>query len=355
MIQKVFTRLKIFSLPIQKLFRIRDWWDYKISHTFFWVYLICYFSDIQNPLTAVWLVVGLIIYFFFMASFGFLLNDFSDMEIDRLAQKENTISKMEPKKRIIVFLGLLAGIILSPLVLNTSIQGSTVLFSLIIFQILCFCLYSLPPFRLKHSLFGVLLDAHYANIIPVFYVVFTGIYFWNAPHFQLELLILIYFWQLTLGIKDVLTHQFVDYDNDEKSDSKTLIRNLPKAFAKKLVCVYLPVLEMILFLCLLLAICMKFEWSLAALLAFYISYVGWRFYNLHVKEKLKSRDIAKPYYYNNFYLNEFYNRWLSLTMLIILAVEKPILVLALIPMHLVLFGLPKKKPNKTIVQFLSQK
>jgi 4-hydroxybenzoate polyprenyltransferase len=146
------------------------------------------------------------------ASFGFFLGEWTDINDDLNAKKENTVIQLEITKRylLLIFLAVFISIIIYFLNLNL------VLLSIVILQFVCFILYSVPPFRLKENkIFAVILDSIYSGSL-YYFLAFSII---NINNYLAYLLIV---WALAKGIRNIIVHLIKDKENDRIANIKTI-------------------------------------------------------------------------------------------------------------------------------------
>ena len=169
--------------------------------------------DMRLAWTLCRVVLGMVI----GAVFVSVLNDFTDLEDDRMAGKANRLEPFSPTVRWIF--------------LNISIAGITAyivygigrLIPAIFYIAAClsFILYSVPPFRFKKKgAWGVLGDALGASIFPMIFVstdlaMEIGFEF---PSFQTAGMVV---WSLAHGIRGILWHQHRDRVFDASIGSLT--------------------------------------------------------------------------------------------------------------------------------------
>lgn len=146
------------------------------------------------------------------ASMGYLINDFFDRKKDFAASKENFLLN---KSAFVIFLLFLLSCIFLFLPWF-KLPFNHISMGLIFVEIFLLLVYSLPPVRLKEKgLSGVFTDAMYAHSIPVILAAYT---FSLAAQqaFPIVPVLVLFLWQMAMGVRNILIHQ----DNDSSLDSK---------------------------------------------------------------------------------------------------------------------------------------
>ena len=143
---------------------------------------------------------------------GFLLNDFTDVESDKIADKKNISNLLKPKKilasiMLLWLIGLFIAWRLSPSILGLSIL-----------QLILLVIYATKPIRIKErGVWGIFLDAIYAHVLPeIILLAFINKYT-NEVFIPVSFLLI----SFSIGIRDIVAHQLQDYSNDLKSNTKT--------------------------------------------------------------------------------------------------------------------------------------
>lgn len=215
-----------------RFIRFFTWWNYKLPPLFGVAYFFTLLYDVPFK-TAIARYGILLISMIGTAGFGHYLNDLSDIEADKLAGKSNAAANHSFIQRtalIILFLllSLLPWFIFLP-------PGLPHIF--IACVLLLFVFYSLPPIRLKDRAFaGVLADMLYAHGIPALIVAFAVID--KAGEGGVYLVMLVFFWQVMVGLRNIAFHQVEDFEHDKIAGIKTWATQLGVGSVKK-ICLYL--------------------------------------------------------------------------------------------------------------------
>ena len=328
--------LKFTQLLLNKL-RLSNPWRYKVPFLISVPYWMVLASGLM-PEKAAWGFLFSCITILGIAGFGYLLNDFTDQEEDRIAGKPNVIAGMNP-----ILVGLLMLFFLALAILPWIFFFPVNTFSLILLgsEFLLFILYSLPPFRLKErGWWGILCDAGYAHALPA---VLAGVTFlqMGANEYTLNRWYLwaLASWQFVLGIRNILLHQLGDFEKDLKTGTQTQVTNAGKAKTEMLLGKVIMPLELILFA------------AFGLIISFTIPYFGlfYLFFLFQVWFKRKilwgqilPENLRQRLY---IYLDDFYQEWIPIFILLALTWENVWFGL-LLAVHILLF----RNAIKTLAQ-----
>lgn len=258
-----------------------------------------------------------------IAGFGYIVNDISDKDQDKKAGKNNHITQLSVINATVILLIMLA-LALSPwLIFPTDVLSIVLLFS----EVGLFIVYSLPPFRLKEKgLLGVICDSLYAHVVPTALAVHTFFLIGHSDILSSSYLILpLLAWQFVLGIRNILYHQTIDYDNDIESGTKTYITSMGDGFGKGWV-KKMQYVEALLFACFLSFFAFEYDWMPLFVFLLYTSFMilkfdaGWK-----LNERL-------------YHLSDNFNlHWLPIIFLVLL-IDLDLNFLWLLLIHFVLFN-----------------
>jgi len=174
-------------------------------------------------------------------SYGFLINDLGDRELDRLHGKANTFSDdSHVKALLIVLLFLGMSIPLGLYFINRY-------FFLLLWIVWIFIgtAYSIKPFRLKErGKTGLLLVVMAQRVIPAL-MIFSAFDFFAQYEF-IALTIYIFF----RGFSSDVNHQVQDYDNDVKTSTETFAVQTGSSKARVVLRVSLEIEKVMLLACL---------------------------------------------------------------------------------------------------------
>ncbi len=202
---------------IWKVTRCNDWWGCKMSPLLAVGYGTALLGGAPLPraLPCMLLLLGGLVAGGVYAS---AINDLSDIREDAASGKENRISRVAPRYRLLIPLGALTvGVVLAFYLLSVDVL-TAILYAL---PCLSFTLYSLEPFRLKRRGFwGVLADASGAHIFPTLSMV-AGTSAWCGMPIHWTWFCLAGLWSAGFGLRGILWHQFQDRACDLKVGIRT--------------------------------------------------------------------------------------------------------------------------------------
>lgn len=240
------------------------------------------------------------------AGIGYLTNDLADRKKDLLAGKENLLTEISTLQIALLFI-LFSALAIGPWFY---LPIDVVSISLIVAEFLLFVLYAFPPFRLKEKgILGLFSDAMYAHVIPgilaswTFFLVGGKRYEYILPY-----LVVLSIWQLTSGIRNILSHQVKDYNNDLKSGIHTYItkRGLD-GVENKMLKLIIP-LEALFFLLFLLFIQIEVNYLFPVLFIYWLVILYKIPQTYRDSEQLLSKQKTN-------YLDDFYIKWLPVIIL----------------------------------------
>jgi 4-hydroxybenzoate polyprenyltransferase len=226
MSQKAQTEDFLIAAPRERSFgRLDFWWFPKVGPALAVAY--CAAIVFRVPGWATMTAIATIAFVGLCAgTYGYLLNDIFDLEVDRRAGKSNRMAAFSPGQRFL-FCALALGLGFTPaLFLPTS---HTTLFILGL-EYFVLTVYSLPPLRLKsRGALGLLCDAAGAHVVANLYVLSVladarppatgGARIQSTAVF----VVLVCAWELCLGLIGILVHQVVDRENDLRSGIRTFV------------------------------------------------------------------------------------------------------------------------------------
>jgi 4-hydroxybenzoate polyprenyltransferase len=312
--------------------RFFRFWNSKIPPLLFIVY---YLISLNPSYASGWLSdIGL----FIVSAIGFgltgyMLNDWSDIDENRLQGKDNFA---EGKPLFIRLLIVVACMVISFLPWWLIYTDGMVI-GLLATQVVVYLLYSFKPVRLKErSWMGLLADAVYAHVLPVLLLVyaFSHKYHQLLP-LQVMLGLVLYF--TVMGLRNIINHQLQDFDADEKAGTNTFVIRYGKQRSVQFKNNILVPVEVVLML--LLFGFLPGMKMLAACFAVYAIYVFYREVH-HIKGIVASGgevNYSRYDFISGVLLNEYYEKWLPVIFLAIHISAVPVFANVLI-FHLVLFA-----------------
>jgi hypothetical protein len=299
------------------IFRVQEWWGAILPPILLFYYLGIIENGGDSPIIYKNLVT-LIIISIITALIGYYSNNYYDINDDLKAGKKNQLNSLPD---IIKWLLIPAQLILLAVVIYLGIQKIHFHFVSIAIgiNIILFFLYSIPPARLKKNKYiSTLLDASYSGTL--FYLI--AFYIANpSGEFQLIFGFLIFFWGITKGLRNYITHLCDDHENDLKLDFKTLSTAYSKEKMQSIAHVLYP-LEIILLIFLLSSIASISIIALIFCLLFFI------FWFSHFKKDSQTKIS---------FLNDLYEVWIPAFIVTKVVIINPHLYPLLI-IHFILFS-----------------
>ena len=214
--------------PITKYLGWRNWAVLNYNAVFENLFVIFYIAltDARYSNQFVVNTLVLIIFSIFATTYGYLINDFSDIELDRLHGKTNTFENDSKPKAVAVILlvTILSIISCYPFWENTYF----VIWAVSWFVIATF--YSLKPIRLKErGTVGIIFVVMAQRVLPAL-IIFSVFHF---NHWLDITLLLLYI--LFRGFSSDVNHQLSDYHKDRATGTTTFAvskgyRRVAKAF-----------------------------------------------------------------------------------------------------------------------------
>ena len=314
---------------LSQYFRVKDWWNFIVAPViaFYFIALLLsqnYQWSFKNSFLPFFAFLLLTI---FTAAFGFLINEWSDIKDDAIAQKHNNLIHTSIYQKIGLLVFCLLGILVSAILIDWNKLG------LFIFclQLSLFLAYSLKPLRLKRFKYiALIIDALYSGTL--FYILAIVLFSNNSSS---SIIFIIFIWALLRGIRNFILHLLKDKQHDKHLEFKTMATVYSSHHLIKILNNYLLPLEIISYILLLS--------SLPYYQVFISIYLGFLYYTFKRKDyiipfiikrkiKLKTNILSD--------INLFYELFISFFVLIILIwinpffiIFLPILILIFPPSH----------------------
>lgn len=201
----IHSRLKSLFAPI----RIWDWWEFKTPAFLGVAYLAV--SPLDVPFEVLWPRLLLVVLALVpVASYVCVINEITDLEVDRLAGKVNAMAGRSWLYQFgWVVVCLAAGVIAAFL-----LRDSAIALWCYIANWLVFTLYSVPPVRLKiRGAWGVIADACGGQLFPTLWTAALVCHGYEQP-LKMWWWSILGLWALVLGLRAILAHQFRDLAAD---------------------------------------------------------------------------------------------------------------------------------------------
>lgn len=191
--------------------RIEDWIISFIPQIFGFCFFFIYYFDGSFDINTLGHLLLFVVSSIGFAAFGYYINDFYDIEIDRKAGKKTVLGSLtKQQKKGILFSSITC--MFFPWFFLPVNEYSGVL---IVSELILFFLYSHPLFRLKeHWILSVIIDALYAYMIPFILCLVTfSLYYQRITDSYILFVIGTFF---IAGCRNIILHQLNDYNNDLK-------------------------------------------------------------------------------------------------------------------------------------------
>lgn len=300
------------------------WWNYMVPPILGSFYVLLLISS-----TSLWQVLPQFFVFVLSilgtAALGYWINDWADQPQDEAVGKANATSGRTISEKWMILLFLMLPAALPWWYLPGQWYG----FGLWGILLLCFLLYSVPPFRFKErGVPGILLDMCYGHLLPVLICVGTFadvLKIQMASPYSLPLLIGI----LTAkGLRNIIQHQIEDRKKDEQQNIRTFVVRFGGLPSALLISFFLLPLELLLTA----VLCLLIYWPLFLIfLLFIVTYA----IKVYTWKYSRSRSIRWCFYYW-YIMNDFYEATFPLSVLLLLCFENSQYILLLI-VHLIFF------------------
>lgn len=216
--------------------RTEQWWRAKAG---FLISVLSLYLAIQGiawekglPLLA-WTVLAILSF----GTLGHFINDWSDIEIDRKAGKShNLAARLSPVFRWMILFFLIGA---AALPWFFGLSSNNLVKGLLFTQFGLYCLYSLPPFRLRRiPAVAVFLDSAYAYANPAVLLWLSFSLATGRNTSTIELAV-IFLWSLSIGLRNILCHHVADKKNDSISETPNLASQIGEHGALNLIRLFL--------------------------------------------------------------------------------------------------------------------
>ena len=213
--------------------RVDNWWFSKVAPAL----ALSYCSALVFHVTA-WPAARSFLMIAFVGlcagSYGHIINDVFDIEVDRKAGKRNHMAAFSPWRRF-GFCALTLGLGFAPALF---IPCSSISLLLLAVEFLLPTIYSIPPIRLKgRGALGLVCDSLGAHLVPCLYVisVFASQVVDPSLLHRGSSTAFVWFaavWALCVGLIGILIHEFEDRENDLQSGIRTFATDTQFATVK---------------------------------------------------------------------------------------------------------------------------
>jgi 4-hydroxybenzoate polyprenyltransferase len=322
-------------MPLKQQLKANRWWDAKMLPLLAVIYDQLSRASIHVSLWRASLAVAL----FLLASIGiagcgYLLNDFTDRNQDRL----NGVANLTAGKSG-AFLSVLAGgLLLLAWLPWLWLPAGRAVWGLLALEFILFAAYSIVPWRLKErGAAGLLADTLYACTIPllVTWLVFARLGATPNPFWYG---IALGFWGFGTGFRAILSHQLKDLALDQKAGARTFAARQGWQTAR-LWLKWAGRFEAVTGAAFLLVLGAVNSWLLPVCFALYVAWElrCWQQNSLWSLREWRQQPAGnRAVFINDLALYRFRIRWLPLLLLALLALRNPVCAVWFVP-HLLLF------------------
>lgn len=317
------------SLGLKERLRFGDWWPRLVP-----VVASCFYATLllgadlrtmgrQLP----WFLLALVS----IAAFGYTLNDCWDADSDSRAGRANAQRGLSRLSRLL----LVGGPLVVGLGAWAALDPNRLASLFFVLQLLLLVVYSVPPFRFKErGSLGVVADALYGHVVPL--AIVLSVFPPNVGSDSRGLWAgALGIWTLAKGLRNILLHQVEDRKRDRLSGVATYGSRRPPLETLSLINRLLLPLEFMALGALLVGL--DPAWMALIIFLGYttLKFSAWKLWTLP-RRYLRLKFL--------WFLNDFYEEWLGLTLLLILVQgDRRWLVVALV--HLMLFpGILRRLP-----------
>ena len=288
------------------LFRVGEWYDSKVPMLMLPVLYATIASQEIYAADKLKMVLLLIVFDSVFLAFGYLINDYADMEVDQKAGKKKIMHRL-PKH--VPFLLVVGSVVLGCLpVLLVSHGWKTILVLAVIYFF--GGSYSAPPLRFKErGVLGLLVSSTAQRCFPLLMIpvlldmpVDKGYVLWMLLSF-------------CVGIRYILVHQYIDAENDRRAGVETFALEHQSQVAVLIQWSF--VAELLIIAVLLMPVCRLHRWTIVFLAGYAIlSLIRWRGCRMVYGH-------GGLYSFDQVPLEDFYNHYLPLIFIILLMQQNP--------------------------------
>lgn len=200
--------------------RAHQWWHYKIPLALAVAFGFAWMSRI--PFSMLILPTGLMVLAGAAAGiWASVINDFTDLDQDRLAGKSTPMMELSlPSRRAVV-----AGSVLLNAVVAWTLQRYPVSLLLLVANWMTFMVYSVPPIRIKErGALGVIAIALGEHVLLGLLAVSLVLETTRMPLASVPIPWLLAYlgWSTAFGMRGIIWHQILEVENDRTAGCKTL-------------------------------------------------------------------------------------------------------------------------------------
>jgi colanic acid/amylovoran biosynthesis glycosyltransferase len=216
---------------IQK--RTKQWWQPKAGLILSIVYLAFLLYEIPASEAFLYIIPS-ICTILGIGIFGHILNDWADLEADKKVGKSNMLEGWHFSQKAF-FLSFTLFLAFFPWVF---LPWDELSISLITAEFFLLVVYALPPFRVKtRGILAIINDALYAYAIPALLAFHTFVLFAGAD-LDVFMYVIIFFWQFSTGVFNMMIHQLEDRENDINTNTHTWASKISAKTARRVALLY---------------------------------------------------------------------------------------------------------------------
>lgn len=292
---------------IPSLVRWKEWYSSKIPFLFVAFFSLSHIESTPAEIGIPKLIFSLLFYCSYLA-FGYLINDYSDRNIDKAAGKKKIIQDFSDLTILflLLFLSLFSGFM-------AFLCFNNLTFAIVFLSVAYFfgIYYSMFPIRFKErGILGAAIASFTQRVIPI--LLFSDMF----RNHTIEFILLIMLFEL-IGIRWILVHQILDIENDRKFGVSTFTTEVGFCKANRLLrCFFFP-LELVC-LCIFLymqIVSIPFLWVVPCIYGLVVL-AKWVLWKGHGKPYMLETFSRQP-------LEDFYYILWPLGLALLLAVKQP--------------------------------
>lgn len=192
--------------------RIKEWFTSKCS-LMIGIFIYCYLKTGYAITYEFWLLlVSFIIFISFFLAFGYVINDFCDREIDKMAGKKKIIASLPYQVCILILVAMIVAAVCPILIVG---RGKIQLIVAVAATIFWGMSYSAPPFRFKEKgIWGLIVSSIAQRCMPLWVL-------YELIPLSLKEFVLWETLSFFIGLRYILVHQRIDAQNDLKTGTVT--------------------------------------------------------------------------------------------------------------------------------------
>lgn len=211
--------MNILLLP--RLFRIKEWWSFLLPTIlgYFLIGIYKYVDDVSSIFILTNAFIGLILLSLGLLVIGYLINEWSDIESDRIGGKVNQFNTIKVNVILIILISAFL-VTLSGLAVLNFIKIAV---WATIIQLLLFGIYNLVPFRFKKTkIWSIICDSIYSGLIFCLLAYYLVYQYLNIDKNETVIFLAIGIGCFCRGLRNILIHQSVDEQFDVKAGFKRI-------------------------------------------------------------------------------------------------------------------------------------